>query len=127
MQAAYLNQLSQGFDNAGLKVLGVNINSPKILNQVRPWINKRKIEFDISVDPSGKLSDKFDVKGLPTLFLVDKNGTIINKTAGFVDGDESKYLEVLTQYLDSENISYEDFNFEKENKAKKDAILEIDF
>ena len=72
-------------------------------------------------------SFKFDVKGLPTLFLVDKNGTIINKTAGFVDGDESKYLEVLTQYLDSENISYEDFNFEKENKAKKDAILEIDF
>ena len=79
------------------------------------------------MDPSGKLSDKLDVKGLPTFFLVDKNGTIINKTAGFVDGDQSKYLETLTQYLDSENISYEDFNFEKENKARKDAILEIDF
>ena len=127
MQAAYLNQLNEGFNDAGLKVLGVNINSPKILNQVRPWINKRKVGFDISVDPSGKLSDKFDVKGLPTFFLVDKNGTIINKTAGFVDGDQSKYLETLTQYLDSENISYEDFYFEKENKARKDAILEIDF
>ena len=56
-----------------------------------------------------------------------KNGTIINKTAGFVDGDQSKYLETLTRYLDSENINYEDFNFEKENKARKDAILEIDF
>ena len=74
MQAAYLNQLNDGFNNAGLKVLGVNINSPKILNQVRPWINKRKIGYDISVDPSGKLSDEFDVKGLPTLFMVDKNG-----------------------------------------------------
>ena len=45
MQAAYLNQLNEGFNDAGLKVLGVNINSPKILNQVRPWINKRKIGF----------------------------------------------------------------------------------
>ena len=53
MQAAYLNQLNDGFNNAGLKVLGVNINSPKILNQVRPWINKRKIGYDISVVPSG--------------------------------------------------------------------------
>ena len=108
-------------------MLGVNINSPKILNQVRPWINKRKIGYDISVDPSGKLSDEFDVKGLPTLFLVDKNGIIINKTAGFVDGDESKYLEMVTQYLDSENIKYEKFDFEKESKVKKDAILQIDF
>ena len=127
MQAAYLNQLNDGFESAGLKVLGVNINSPKILNQVRPWINKRKIGYDISVDPSGKLSDQFDVKGLPTLFLVDKNGIIINKTAGFVDGDESKYLEIVTQYLDSENIKYEKFDFEKESKVKKDAILQIDF
>ncbi len=66
-------------------------------------------------------------KGLPTLFMVDKNGIVINKTAGFVDGDESKYLEMVTQYLDSENIKYEEFNFEKESKVKKDAILQIDF
>ena len=67
------------------------------------------------------------LSGLPTLFLVDKNGIIINKTAGFVDGDESKYLEMVTQYLDSENIKYEKFDFEKESKVKKDAILQIDF
>ena len=62
MQAAYLNQLSEKFSNAGLSVLGVNSNKPKILNQVRPWINKRKISYDICVDPSGKLSEKFDGK-----------------------------------------------------------------
>ena len=47
MQAAYLNQLNEGFNDAGLKVLGVNINSPKILNHVRPWINNRKIGFPV--------------------------------------------------------------------------------
>ena len=55
MQAAYLNQLNEKFRNAGLSVLGVNSNKPKILNQVRPWINKRKISYDISVDPSWKI------------------------------------------------------------------------
>ena len=86
MQAAYLNQLNESFGDAGLKVLGVNLNSPTIINQVRPWINKRKINFDISVDPGEKLAKSFNVKGLPTLFLVDKDGNIINETIGFSDG-----------------------------------------
>jgi len=34
---------------------------------------------------------------------------------------------MVTQYLDSENIKYEKFDFEKESKVKKDAILQIDF
>jgi len=127
LQAAYLNQLSENFSSAGLKVLGVNLNSPSIINQVRPWINKRKINFDISVDPKEKLAKTFGVDGLPTLFLIDKDGNIINETVGFGDGYENKYLEALTKYLDSENISYQDFEYRKENKIKKDVTMEIDF
>ena len=127
MQAAYLNQLSENFSSSGLKVLGVNLNSPSIINQVRPWINKRKINFDISVDPKEKLAKTFGVDGLPTLFLIDKDGNIINETVGFGDGYENKYLEALTKYLDSENISYQDFEYQKENKIKKDVTMEIDF
>ena len=68
MQAAYLNQLNDGFESAGLKVLGVNINSPKILNQVRPWINKRKIGYDISVDPSGSYQMSLTLKDYQLYF-----------------------------------------------------------
>ena len=127
MQAAYLNQLSEKFSNAGLSVLGVNSNKPKILNQVRPWINKRKISYDICVDPSGKLSEKFEISGFPTLFFVDKNGIIIDKVTGFVDGWEDKYLQSITAYFDGKEIDYQKFEFEKESKSKKDAILQIDF
>ena len=82
MQAAYLNQLSEKFSNAGLSVLGVNSNKPKILNQVRPWINKRKISYDICVDPSGKLSEKFEISGFPTLFFVDKTASLLIRLLG---------------------------------------------
>jgi len=75
-QLAYLDQLNSNFSETGLKVLAVNVNKPQILNQVRPYINKRKYKFDVSVDPRGKLAKQFGVKGFPTLFLVDKDGTI---------------------------------------------------
>tara|TARA_Y100000590_G_scaffold185404_1_gene211226 strand:- start:168 stop:551 length:384 start_codon:yes stop_codon:yes gene_type:complete len=127
MQAAYLNQISENFGDIGLKILGVNINSPSIINQVRPWTNKRKINFDISLDPSKKLADQFNVRGLPTLFLIDKNGTILKEFSGFTNGYEEDYLKEIKKYLDSENISYGNFEFEKHNKTRKDVSIDIDF
>ena len=127
MQAAYLNQISENFTEAGLKVLGVNINSPSIINQVRPWTNKRKINFDISLDPSKKIADQFNVRGLPTFFLIDKEGTILKRISGFTSGYEDDYLEEIKKYLDDENVSYKDFKFDKQTKARKDVSIDIDF
>lgn len=126
MQAAYLNQLSENYKDTGLKVLGVNINSPKIINQVRPWANKRKVNFDISLDPDSRLAESFKVTGLPTTFLVDKNGRVLNQFRGYVDGYEDNYRDAIEKHLDSQNIIYKNFEFEKQDKEKK-SFIEIDF
>ena len=126
MQAAYLNQLSENYKDTGLKVLGVNINSPKIINQVRPWANKRKVNFDISLDPDSRLAESFKVTGLPTTFLVDKNGKVLNQFRGYVDGYEDNYRDAIEKHLDSQNIIYKNFEFEKQDKKKK-SFIEIDF
>ena len=127
MQAAYLEQLKENFKTVGLGVLGVNMNGPKIINQVRPWINKRKISYDISVDPGHKLGEEFKISGYPAFFLVDSDGLILDEFTGFMEGWESKYLEALKQYLDKENISYQDFQFDKKDRVKKNVIMGIDF
>ena len=127
MQAAYLDQLKENFNTVGLQVLGVNMNGPKIINQVRPWINKRKISYDISVDPGHKLGKEFNIGGYPAFFLIDSDGIIIDEFTGFVEGWESKYLAALTEYLDRKNISYQDFQFEKKDRVKKNVIMGIDF
>jgi thioredoxin-related protein len=125
---AYLDQLNEGFGDAGLKVLTINANKPNILNQVRPYINKRKYKFPVSVDPRSKLAKKFGVMGFPTLFLVDKNGEILHKSSGYEDGQEDIYLAELIKYLDSENIDYGDFEYEKQLSNQSDAsIMNIDF
>ena len=126
MQAAYLNQLSENYKDTGLKVLGVNINSPKIINQVRPWANKRKVNFDISLDPDSRLAESFKVTGLPTTFLIDKNGKVLNQFRGYVDGYEDNYRDAIEKHLDSQNIIYKNFEFEKQAKEKK-SFIEIDF
>ena len=64
---------------------------------------------------------------IPTLFFVDKNGTILNKFVGFNDGSENEILEVLTDYLDDENISYDEFQYNKVDKKTNNVEIDADF
>ena len=79
--------------------MAVNVNKPNILKQVRPYINKRKYKFPVSVDPRSKLAKKLGVIGYPALYIVDKDGTIIYKSSGYEEGKEDEYLEKLIDYL----------------------------
>ena len=97
----------------GLEVLAVNQNKPNIINQVRPYIKKRKYKFNVCVDPASKLAKRFKVLGFPTFFLVSKDGTILYKNSGYKEGDEEEYLKELLKYLDGENIKYDDFEYSK--------------
>ena len=101
-------------------------NSPDIVNKVKPHVEKR-IDFDIAIDPGSKIAKNFNVEMIPTLFFVDKNGTILNKFVGFSDGSENEILEVLTDYLDDENISYDAFQYNKVDKKTNNVEIDADF
>ena len=67
------------------------------------------------------------VLGYPTLFIVGKDGTILHKSNGYKEGLENEYLEELLKYLDSQNINYGDFEFERQLEEKNDASVTVDF
>ena len=127
-QLAYLDQLNTNFKDAGLSVLAVNVNKPNILKQVRPYINKRKYKFPVSVDPRSKLAKKLGEIGYPALYIVDKDGTIIYKSSGYEEGKEDEYLEKLTDYFNGEGIVYQNFEYEKSKIVEtKEGRVIIDF
>lgn len=115
------------FEKTGLQVLTVNANKPNILNQVRPYINKRKYKFPVAVDPRGKLAKQFGVVGYPYLIMVDKDGLVIHKSSGYEDGQEDTYLKYLKEYLDNQRITYDNFSYKKQGSEKKETDFELDF
>ena len=100
---AYLDQLNTNFKDAGLQVLAVNANKPNVLKLVRPYIEKRKYKFPVSVDPSAKLAKKLGVLGYPTLFIVGKDGTILHKSNGYTE-EEIKFNNESRKILNDKNI-----------------------
>ncbi|NQV14688.1 TlpA family protein disulfide reductase [bacterium] len=71
------------------------------------WLNEVKIELPVLVDRYGRTARKFNVIGesdtgaevasLPSLFIIDKAGTIVYQHTGYKPGDEKKLEKVLVK------------------------------
>ena len=126
-QNEYLNQINDHFSNIGVNVLGVNINSPDIVNKVKPHVEKKNINYNVAIDPRSKIAKNFNVEAVPTLFFIDSDGTILNKIVGYSDGTENEILDVLTNYLNVQEIPYEKFEYNIINKKSNNIEIEADF
>lgn len=99
-----LEILSKEFPEIQFYLVSVKDPEDKILK----WLNDLKVELPVLVDKFGNTAKKFNVIGesdsgqevasLPSLFIIDKAGTIIYQHTGYKAGDElalKKFLETL--------------------------------
>lgn len=77
-----LQKLHERYAGKGLVVLGVSIDE-KGAKAVKPFMEKRKLSYAIALDSSDKPAWKsYRVKGIPMLFLIDREGVIVKQWTG---------------------------------------------
>ena len=96
-----LEILSQEFPEIQFYLVSVKDPEEKILK----WLNDLKVELPVLVDKYGNTAKKFNVIGegdagqevasLPSLFIIDKSGTIIYQHTGYKPGDEIALKKIL--------------------------------
>jgi peroxiredoxin len=79
--------------NDGFVVLAINIQERKEL--VAEYVGETGLTFPVLLDRRGEVTARYRVRGLPTSFLVDREGRILEKHIGPVD--ESMLDEYLAQ------------------------------
>jgi thiol-disulfide isomerase/thioredoxin len=63
------------------------------------FIASKKYDFHVLMDIDSKVVEQFKVSGIPTKFVIDKNGIIRFKAIGF-DGSDDKLVSELTAMID---------------------------
>jgi thiol-disulfide isomerase/thioredoxin len=63
------------------------------------FIADNKYSFHVLLDNDSKVVEQFKVDGIPTKFVIDKNGNIRFKAVGF-DGSDDKLVSELTAMID---------------------------
>ena len=63
------------YKDKGLEILAINIQETP--NQVKNFISKRNVDYPILLDKDGSVANQYGVRGIPTNYLISKDGMII--------------------------------------------------
>lgn len=61
-------------------ILAVSFQEPEDL--VRDFQKEFKLSFPVLLDPQGKVSDRYEFRGHPVTFLIDRKGFLVGKVMG---------------------------------------------
>lgn len=74
-----IEALNKDYAPKGLKIVAVSIDDPGMDSAIRAFAKQYGLTFDILHDPSGKITDMYDISGYPETFIVGKDGVIRKK------------------------------------------------
>ena len=83
-------------------VSGLNTNGRAMIEDslmVAKMINFLKVDILVLMDIYGKTAEKYAVKELPTLVVIDPKGIISYMHSGYKQGDENELISILNGYV----------------------------
>lgn len=95
MQA--LNEVHAKYGSAGLVTLGIDVDDTE--EQAAAMAHSLALNFPVLVDTYKSASSQFNLKSMPLLVLIDRDGRLRYTHAGFERGQELLITEQLRQLL----------------------------
>ena len=93
VELARLQRLVAGGSIPASSVIAVSIGEDRAV--VEQTVKERGYTFDVALDPSGEVSNKYVVAGTPTVLLRNADGTIAWRSSGVSPSLELRVLKFL--------------------------------
>jgi peroxiredoxin len=96
----HLEELYRQHKDKGFLVLGISIDGPDTLPQVKTEVNKLGVTFPILLDTETRVVALYNPKtSAPYSVLIGRDGTIIRKKEGYTTGDSTALDRDVTTAL----------------------------
>lgn len=86
-------------EETGVKIFAVSIDQGQNINKVKPLVDNHGWEYDVLLDPNGDLKRAFGIQMIPYVLIVDGQGTIVYRHAGYTDGEETELIEKVKEVM----------------------------
>jgi cytochrome c biogenesis protein CcmG, thiol:disulfide interchange protein DsbE len=77
----WMNAIQDKYRSQGLQIIGVNVDAKS--EDARKFLAQTPAHFTVAYDPNGATPRQYGVKGMPTSFLIGRDGKIIFQHLGF--------------------------------------------
>ena len=86
-------------EETGVKIFAVSIDQGQNINKVKPLVDNHGWEYDVLLDPNGDLKHAFGIQMIPYVLIVDGQGNIVYRHAGYTDGEETELIEKVREVM----------------------------
>ncbi len=84
----WLNDMQKKYGAQGFSVIGINVDKKR--EEADKFLVETPAQFPLAFDPSGKTPKEWKVMGMPSSYLVGRDGTITLLHTGFRDQDRAE-------------------------------------
>ena len=77
----------------------IAINLDKSHAEAQQFLKKIHASFNIAYDPSGKIAEAYNLKVMPSSFLINKHGQLVYSSIGFNNEHKEKIENQIRQQL----------------------------
>jgi len=93
----WLNEVQARYGKSGLKVIAINLDEERQLAD--EFLKKYPATFTVAFDPKGKSAKAYGLRGMPSSYLIDRNGQLLSSHIGFRRTDREELEQKIRQAL----------------------------
>ena len=109
----WMDSIQEKYRQDGLIVIAVNLDREQ--QQAKTFLEEHLPQFHVAFDQQGKTPRAYQLKGMPTSYLIDRSGRIISTHIGFNDSKKDHYENMIIQAIQSSTPNY---SLEKEGETQ---------
>lgn len=94
-----IERLYQRFGSRGLRVVGVSVDSPGFEQAIRDFASTHQLTFDILHDASGDIQRTYRSRGIPSTYVIARDGRIRVIRQGAADWDAEDQRALIERLL----------------------------
>ncbi|MBM7661177.1 peroxiredoxin [Bacillus mesophilus] len=76
----YMENQYKQFKDQGVEILAINVDEAPIV--IQKFVDRYNLTFPVPVDKGTQVLNAYGVKPIPTTFLIDKNGKVVDIISG---------------------------------------------
>ncbi len=96
----WMNDIQAKFAARGLEIVAINVDAK--LADAQRFLATTPAKFTVAFDSAGDTPKQFAIKGMPTSYLIDRNGKITRVHSGFRDSDRAELEAAIATALNQE-------------------------
>jgi thiol-disulfide isomerase/thioredoxin len=93
----WMHQMKSAYGSRGLEVVAVNLDRDRALAD--SFLKQMDVNFVVAFDEAGKSATEYQLQGMPSSYLIGRDGKIYASHIGFREEDRGKLESAIQQLL----------------------------